>query len=336
MTVSALAFVNSLSSTPISNLPQLERSEQPSSSSPPSKPSFQIRRTALPSNESFNARSLGSPRPAGPRLELSPEVRARIEANRLARGKAAASAGHVLRRVGQRVGQGGRSDAGPGNRRGGRAGGARGRKSRDGGMKGDSETSTKYDAQIHALYAPPPRVTLEHTPEDLSLDQLRVDWPSIPAGEAGLVEGVTQKLRWMSRRMQHGYDAPQMLAERMQEGEMVHFESEEEKTETLEAAQEMAQERADRLSERRGEDVQAEVVAFSAVGTDDRQQLTAELVRGVYPRPAKKKHDFPFLDGVARTLDNNVSYHGKEKEQMLATIQTLLPKRKRREQPRIQ
>ncbi len=250
---------------------------------PPLKITRQYRDFAPPSGppRNFDARSLGTSRPKGPRLELSPAVRARIEANRRSRGAAAAGAGRMLRATGGR----GRGGGGRGGRGGGRGDRIRRRRENmnveDGG---DGEDMAEADAKIEAHLGPPPREWVDHVPEELSLDDLRVDWPSIPTGKTGMVTGVEEKLRWAARRIQHGYETPQELAERLRRGqELVHFESEQEKVQVLELARGLAEKAADRITEQTGEMAKPKDSSFQGIREKDRAVLAREFIRGEYP-----------------------------------------------------
>lgn len=265
----------------------------------------------------LDARSLGASRPQGPRLELSPAHKARIEANRIRRGAAAAVAGKVLR-------------AGNRNLRGGGRGGRRRNPRRRADGKNteedEGENWAAVEARVNARLAPPPRRWHDHEPEDVSLEDLRVDWPSIATGNVGMVESVQEKLRWMSRRMQHGYDTPQELAERLHECEMVHFESAEEKEQVLKAARELVKGIPSWVSKRPGLHRRARDVTFQSVGDRDRTVLGDEFIKGHYPPiEGDKKQSHRFLDEVVRILGTNETYHAREKGQLLDTIQKLLP-----------
>jgi hypothetical protein len=269
-------------------------------------------------NRNFDARSLGAPGPPGQRLELSPAIRARIEANRRSRGAAAAGAGRMLRAGGR----GGLSRA-PG-RGDGRMRRRRENMDRD---DNDGEDLAEIDAKVEAHMAPPPREWVDHTPEDLSLEDLRVDWPTVPTGEVGMVTGVEEKLRWMARRMQHGYDTPQELAQRLRHGKLVHFESEEEKNEVLKVAGALT---AERVKQREDKDITPTDARFVSVRKEDRARLSDDLIKGSYPpiegvkggRQGKQTH--AFLDEVVRILGNNETYNARDRGQLYYTIQKLL------------
>lgn len=165
--------------------------------------------------------------------------------------------------------------------------------------------------------APPPREWVDHTPVELSLEELRVDWPAVPTGRVGLVNGVEEKLRWMARKLPHGYDTPEELAMRVRQGKLVRFENVEEKRLALKAAN-------------------VRWKNFEGISHQDRVVLGKELIRGVYPggRGAgaggrgEGKEAAPFVDEVIRILGNNETYQAKQKDQLCATIQSFLSARR--------
>lgn len=265
-----------------------------------------------------------SARPVGPRLTLSPELKARLEAQRKARGAAAASAPGVMKAVGRRVGPDGQLGSGQRDRR-------RRPRKREAAESADAEGPQLSDDQLNQMaydaFKPPDRVTKEHEPVDLTIEDLRADWPVVPSGGEALVEGVMGKMRWMARRLNHGYNTPQELAERLHEGEFMGFESQEEKEQILEAFRERTVQKADRLTDRKGEVVEPEDASFQAMAESERKQFAAQFVKGEYP--VKRKHAFPFMTEVDRMLNNNETYNPKQKAQLMDTIEALLPERRR-------
>ena len=134
----------------------------------------------------------------------------------------------------------------------------------------------------------------------------------------------------MARRMQHGYDTPQELAQRMQKGKMVHFESEQEKEEVLKLVKEGAEKRAELLTEEEGVEKKAKRFGFQAVREAERNVMAKEFIQGVYPSlRGEKQHSHQFLGEVVRMLGNNESYAEREKRQLLGTIRKLLPARRK-------
>ena len=203
---------------------------------------------------------------------------------------------------------------------------------------GDGEHRRAVDAKIEAHLGPPPREWVDHVPEELSLQDLRVDWPGIPTGKIGMIMGVEEKLRWAARRIPHDYETPQELAEKLHRGqELVHFESEQEKEQVLQIARGLAERAAERITERTGEEVTPKDSSFEGIRQKDRVVLAREFIRGEYPplegggkemqtqREKEGGRKRPaFLADVMRTLGNNETYHAKEQEQLLSTIQGLL------------
>lgn len=159
--------------------------------------------------------------------------------------------------------------------------------------------------------APPPRKWVDHQPVELSLEELRLDWPTMPVGRVGLVNGVEEKLRWMARKLQHGYDTPEELGARVRQGKLVRFENLEEKRLALKAAN-------------------VRWKNFEGISEGDRKVLSGELIRGVYPggEQGEKNKNPPFVDEVIRILGNNETYQATQKDQLCATIQTFLAVRR--------
>ena len=199
---------------------------------------------------------------------------------------------------------------------------------------GIAEETAEVEAKVEAHLAPPPRKWVDHIPEDLSLEDLRVDWPTIPTGRVGLVTGIEEKLRWMARRMQHDYESPLHLAQKLHRGkELVHFESAEEKEEVLRIARELAERAASRVTERTGSQVTPKDNSFEPIREADRAVLSEELIKGVYPAvtvESMEKKKPGFLNEVVRVLGNNETYHARETGQLCLTIQKLLKPARRR------
>jgi len=183
------------------------------------------------------------------------------------------------------------------------------------------------DKYINNNIDPPlnPTEAIPYTPHRTTVDELRADWPNTPLSPTGLTESVQQRIEWLARRLPHGYVTPGQLAERYHKGEFVRFESEEEKQKVLEIAADLAKQRAAKLTERKGQEVPAEDMAFEDVSSrsKDRNILADTYVKGTYPPLEKQK--MPFLDTIVRNLRNNETYHGAETEKFIETIQGLIP-----------
>lgn len=198
-------------------------------------------------------------------------------------------------------------------------------KDKDGATDPDAENMDEIIAKVEAHTAPPPRQWIDHTPEDLTLDDLRVDWPSIPTDKIGMIESISSKLRWAAGKMQHDYDTPADLAHRLRRGDLVHFESEAEKAEVLAIVRKDS--------------------PFWPVGTSERQILADKLIRGIYidSKATKQIHHARSSDStkspsttatstaatnlissVVQNLDNNGTYQARETDQLVRTIQKVI------------
>ncbi|KAI9873696.1 MAG: hypothetical protein M1823_007860, partial [Watsoniomyces obsoletus] len=155
---------------------------------------------------------------------------------------------------------------------------------------------------------------------------LRKDWPNTPLSGPGLTESVIQKVTWLAKRLPHGHWTPSQIAERYEEGYMVRFASEQEKETVLKLAAGLANARADKLTERTGEAVEAQDMSFSGLMSEAKQGVNEKVLggmtRGVYPRPEKQNR--AFLDGVVRQLENNETYRPEDSSKFVGRVQKLI------------
>ena len=155
------------------------------------------------------------------------------------------------------------------------------------------------------------------------MEELRLDWPATAIDGTGLAESAQQKLEYLAKRLPHGYLNPQEIAERFHKGQMVHFESEQERREVLAIAAELAKSRADMLAKRKGEPIPPEDMGFANVSAEEKRQLGAKMVKGDYP--ALQTQKLPFLNHVTTLLRNNGTYHDVETSKFMDKVQSLLP-----------
>lgn len=170
-----------------------------------------------------------------------------------------------------------------------------------------------------------PTEEIVHVPgQDMSIDELRADWPNTPLSATGLTESVQQRIEWLAHRIPHGYETTGQLAERYYKGYFTRFESEQEKDEVLARAAEMARARADQITERKHVEVEPIDMSFEDVVSrpGERHGLADKFVQGKYPELEKQK--MPFLDQIARNLNNNATYKGGETEQFMQAVQKLM------------
>ncbi|KIV95497.1 hypothetical protein PV10_03146 [Exophiala mesophila] len=189
----------------------------------------------------------------------------------------------------------------------------------------DGSTDAAFDEYVRTNLDPPvnPTEEIDHVPgKNMSLEELRKEWPNTPLTSVGLVESVQQRIEFLSHRLQHDYQTPMQLVERYQKGKFVRFESEEEKETVIKLATELAQQKADEAKATKGEDVPVEDMSFSNVAerADERKGLTEAYVKGKYPEPVKQK--MPFMDDIAQALINNPTYNTLQAEEFLKSIET--------------
>jgi len=165
---------------------------------------------------------------------------------------------------------------------------------------------------------------LPYTPKDITIDELRADWPNTAISPTGMIESVQQKIEFLARRIPHGYQTPDELAEHYQKGNLTRFESTEERDKVLELAKDLAAKRAEMLTERKSETIAPEDMSFADLATSaEKTSLAEKMVRGVYPGLERQR--MPFLDNVVKGLRNNETYHEVEAGKFMQTIQSLLP-----------
>lgn len=218
---------------------------------------------------------------------------------------------------------GGRSRGGGASRGGKREGPPRRRRESDFGGNEEELDAEGLETAMYGAKQEPKSVPYE--PKAMTMEELRLDWPATAIDATGLAESVQQRAESLANRIPHGFLTPQELAQRFYKGQMVHFESETERLEVLRIAAELAKSRADILTERKGESVTPEDMAFSEVGIEEKKQLGAKMVKGEYPNLQTQSH--PFLNMVVRNLRNNGTYHETETSKFMDKIQGLIAKR---------
>lgn len=194
------------------------------------------------------------------------------------------------------------------------------RRESDNRPEDDDEDPLSVHERLFGVKAEPKPVPYE--PKGATMEELRLDWPATAMDGRGSTESVQQKLEFLAKRLPHGWLSSQELAERLHSGQMVHFESDEEKKEVLAIASGLAQARADMLTERKGESIPPEDMSFADIRADEKEGLASKMVKGEYP--ALQTHKLPFLNQVERNLRNNETYHEMETSKFMEKIQSLL------------
>lgn len=180
-----------------------------------------------------------------------------------------------------------------------------------------------------------PTEPITYNPYQMNLEELRADWPNTPLTGAGLTESIVQKLRWLAKRLPHGYRSPQQLAQDLLGHKFVHFESEAEKQEVLKVAKELSAEFHQAVTE--GTKKHSDMYNFHTASQKksnfssikdhegDNKLLVGGSVQGIYAQPPEQP--YPFMQNAARMLFNNGSYRPESSERLLARVQALIPQR---------
>lgn len=181
------------------------------------------------------------------------------------------------------------------------------------------------DEMSYFLGDPPQnREPVPYTPEPVTVDSLRQDWPAFPSSPLALSEGVEEKLRWLSRRIAHSHPTTMELARRLFKGELVHFQSAEEQKEVEKLAGDMAAERAQTLNGRANatETHEPVAVAFQPLAKSDGEQLAKRMVRGEYVEPLVKGNEV--MEKVAVNLRNNGTYGEGDTEKFFGKLREVI------------
>ncbi|OJJ46321.1 hypothetical protein ASPZODRAFT_152503 [Penicilliopsis zonata CBS 506.65] len=167
---------------------------------------------------------------------------------------------------------------------------------------------------------------VRYTPQQNILSQLQETWPSLPTDETGRVNSVVEKLLSLSERYPNGYVSPQELGKRLFHKQNVLFMNEEEKNQAVDEANKLAQQRADRLSQRKGELVEAEAISLAQISGESGKGLLESLVAGKYPKQSQLQSDrSPVLLEVLKNLGNNQTYNTAGKtSQFITKLESLI------------
>jgi hypothetical protein len=133
----------------------------------------------------------------------------------------------------------------------------------------------------------------------------------------------------LSGRFPNGYVPPYELGRRIWQGQTVLFADEAEKAEAMEEVRRLAQLRADKMSQRKGDLVEPRDVKFRPINAEDTKKLMETFAQGKYPTLEAGKDQPAVLGEVIRNLRNNGTYQTAGKRpQFLAKVESLLSSRR--------
>ncbi|KAJ5491556.1 hypothetical protein N7539_003123 [Penicillium diatomitis] len=168
-------------------------------------------------------------------------------------------------------------------------------------------------------------VPVPYEPKQIDFAALKETWPALPTTTHARSAAIIERLSTLSGRFPGGYVPPHELGRRLYKGQSVLFETEAEKTEALEEVKRLAQARADKVSQRKGEPIEPRDIKFSAVSQEHTQALMETYVQGKYPTVEIGKDQPAVMGEVLRNLRNNSTYQTAGKRpQFLAKVESLL------------
>ncbi|KAJ5205633.1 hypothetical protein N7491_003738 [Penicillium cf. griseofulvum] len=166
---------------------------------------------------------------------------------------------------------------------------------------------------------------IRYEPQEINYSTLKQTWPSIPTDLNSRSAAVYEKLSTLGGRVANGYIPPYELGRRMWKGQNVLFTSETEKAEAMEEIKRLAQLRADRISQRKGDLVEPRNVEFSPIDAGTTKSLIETYVQGNYPASEVGKDGHAVLGEVSKNLRNNGTYQTTGKTaQFMAKIESLV------------
>ena len=166
---------------------------------------------------------------------------------------------------------------------------------------------------------------VRYEPREMDFSTLKETWPSLPTDANARSAAVLEKLSTLSGRFPNGYVPPYELGRRIWKGQSVLFDNEAEKAEAMEEVKRLAQLRADKMSQRKGDLVEPRDVKFRAVSTEDTKTLIETFAQGKYPTLEARKDQPAVLGEVIRNLRNNGTYQTAGKRpQFLAKVESLV------------
>lgn len=208
---------------------------------------------------------------------------------------------------------------------------------------------TPNEMTVYMDDPPQNRHPVPYTPEPVTIESLRQDWPAFPihhppsssssCAEVALSQGISEKLRWLSRRFAHSHNTSMELAQRLFKGELVHFHSAEEQKEVEEFAREMAEERAQELRTRPNggmgvTEEQPIKVAFRPLAEEEKRELVRGMVKGEYrddeknaasaAAPTTTDGASPLMEGIMQNLRNNGTYGRGDTEKFLGKLKEVV------------
>lgn len=166
---------------------------------------------------------------------------------------------------------------------------------------------------------------IRYEPQEINYSTLKSTWPSLPTDVNASSAAVYEKLASLGGRIADGYIPPYELGRRLWKGQNVLFNSEAEKAGALEETKRLAQLRADKISQRKGDLVEPRIVEFSPLNAENTKSLIETYVQGKYPTAEAAKDGHAVLGEATKNLRNNGTYQTPGKNsQFMAKLESLV------------
>lgn len=292
--------------------------------SPASSPKINIRPSSqkkpnIPVRPNFRGDVNGPPR--GPRRV--------IDARALGARGGGGQPGNILRGPKLQLPRGGFQN--PRNNKKGKGGnvrkarGPRGPRQFESGV-GNREREAEIEAVMGDLAREARPVPVQYKPQVPTFESMRETWPSFPTDATANSAGVIEKLSTISGRYANGYIPPHELGKQLYRGQKVHFFSEQEKADAMQEVNRLARQRADKLSQKKGDLIEPEEVTFEPINAEYQKALVQSLAQGIYPKPEPNQEGkAPVLGDIMNNLRNNETYRTTGKSsQFLNKFESLL------------
>ncbi|KAI9769284.1 MAG: hypothetical protein M1835_006731 [Candelina submexicana] len=160
-----------------------------------------------------------------------------------------------------------------------------------------------------------------HEPTEITLESLIGNGPAIPLGEFGMRDTLTDRMITAARRRPGQFVMLDHLAKRLIDGKFVRFESEEEKAQVIKLVDDMNAEKANKLTDRKGEIVQKEKAGFETIDNESRGQIMEKLFAGRYPAVKAGNN---ILADTLKTVNRNESYMPDDREKLMRKVTELM------------
>jgi hypothetical protein len=172
----------------------------------------------------------------------------------------------------------------------------------------------------------------EFKPLDLSTRALVTNRIAYAAGEEGVRSEMLQAMGRLARRPNFDWTVDADLARRLNHGELIKFNNDEERYRITAMAEMFAERTATKISRRKGVEVKKQDVGFVPVAGEERNRLVDKVLKGKYELPPREGVDVSvkaekdkMIDQAAVALKLNGSYTVGGSQRVLEMLRDMWP-----------